>query len=386
MRYSLIMERNNDILSRISHEIRTPLNSIMGLNRIIQENPGDTDVVKDCASKISLASSYIVSLVNNIIEIDELSPESARLNPQVFSIKKLLDTICITYETAAKDAGLAFQCTVSEPFPEFVLADNVRLGQVFANLLSNAIRFNKTGGHVDFIAEDVGAAGKEHTLRFTVSDSGVGISPDLLKKLFTPFVNVASEGKDTVYGAGMGLAVVNKIVTMMDSKIHVRSIEDEGSTFWFEIKVPVPDAEECAPVEGQHELEGCCILVADDNNVNCDITRHLLEGWGCKVEVTNRGEDAVALFAASEPGHYDAILLDIRMPGMDGLEACKKIRALGGEGSFSINAVEIPIIAMTANALESEREQSFQVGMNAHISKPIDPDELYTVLAANIRR
>ena len=172
----------------------------------------------------------------------------------------------------------------------------------------------------------------------------------------------------------------------MGSKINVRSVEGEGSTFWFEISAYVPGSEETKPLDGKEELRGTTILIADDNNINCSIVKHLLESFGCTVEVTTNGEDAVALFSASEPHHYDAILLDIRMPGIDGLETCRRIRALGGEGSFSIDALEIPIIAMTANVMDSDRQKSFEAGMNAHINKPIDPDTLYTVLASSIVR
>ena len=145
-------------------------------------------------------------------------------------------------------------------------------------------------------------------------------------------------------------------------------------------------ANKTGAVEEKKELEGKTILIADDDSINCSIICHLLESFGCKVEATSNGKDAVALFSAYEPNHYDAILLDIRMPGMDGLEACRRIRALGGEGSYCYEALEIPIIAITANVMDSDIEKSREAGMNAHLSKPIDPDELYTVLAASIAR
>ncbi len=382
-----IMNQNYDILSRLSHEIRTPLNSIIGLNRLILEKPEDAENVKKISTQIDLASSFILNLVNNIIDAGELDSKNMTLNPSVFSLKQLIESLCITYKTAAENENITFQATIPEPFPEFVSLDKFRLSQVLSNLLSNAVRFNKKGGRIDFIAEDVGTtAGGLHTLRFTVADSGIGIPEEKLSNIFKLFSSVSETDDKAVSGAGMGLFVSDSIVRMMGSKINVRSVEGTGSTFWFEINVPVPGTEETKPLDGREELRGTTILIADDNNINCSIVKHLLESFGCTVEVTTNGEDAVALFSASEPHHYDAILLDIRMPGIDGLETCRRIRALGGEGSFSIDALEIPIIAMTANVMDSDRQKSFEAGMNAHINKPIDPDTLYTVLASHVAR
>lgn len=381
------MNQNYDILSRLSHEIRTPLNSIIGLNNLISENIDNKEKVKNISDQIKLASSFILDLVNNIIDAGDIDTKNMKLFPSVFSIKNLMDSLCATYKTAAENSQLTFQATIPEPFPEFVSLDKFRFSQVLSNLLSNAVRFNKKGGRIDFIAEDTGVSqGGLHTLRFTVADSGIGIPDEKLKDIFKLFASVTETDEKAVYGTGMGLYVSDHIVRLMGSKINVRSVEGTGSTFWFEIKAPVPDSEDTKPIDGREELKGRTILIADDNNINCNIVKHLLESFGCTVEVTTTGEDAVALYAASEPYHYDAILLDIRMPGIDGLEACRRIRALGGEGSYSPDALEVPIIAMTANVMDSDRQKSFEAGMNGHINKPIDPDTLYTTLAASIVR
>ncbi len=381
------MNQNYDILSRLSHEIRTPLNSIIGLNRLISENVGNEETIKQLSTQINLASSFILDLVNNIIDAGEIDTKNIQLFPSVFSLRKLLDSLCATYKTAAENEELTFQATIPDPFPEFVNMDKFRFSQVLSNLLSNAVRFNKKGGRIDFIAEDLGPSqGGTHTLRFTVADSGIGIPEEKIKDIFNLFTSVKETDENAVYGAGMGLYVSDCIVRLMGSKINVRSVEGTGSTFWFEVKVPVPETEDTKPINGREDLKGTTILIADDNNINCSIVKHLLESFGCTVEVTTNGEDAVALYSASEPYHYDAILLDIRMPGIDGLEACRRIRALGGEGSYSPDALEIPIIAMTANVMDSDRQKSFEAGMNAHINKPIDPDTLYTVLASSIVR
>lgn len=377
------MQNKKDVLSRVSHEIRTPLNSIMGLNFMIEENPTDVSLVSDCAKKIASASAHILSLINNILDMEQGGENKMSCNPATFSMKQFLKTLSDIYQNDADQSGVSFTFTLADPFSEFVIADKYILNQILSNLLSNAVRFNKAGGTIDFIAEDLGQTdGKNHTFRFTVSDTGIGISNDQLKRIFTPFSSTTTQDDAAVYGTGMGLSVAQANAAVLGSQIHVRSIEEQGSTFWFEVNLPVPDAVELPATDGRHELEGACILIADDNATNCHIVSHILESFGCKVEITNNGKDALALFASSEPGHYDAILLDIRMPKMDGLEVCRRIRAMGGENSFSPDALSVPIIAMTANVMQADKEKSFAAGMNAHINKPISPDDLYTVLAS----
>jgi len=375
-----------DIMAKLSHELRTPLNSIIGLNRIISENLSDSGKIEDCSKKIAVASDYLLAIVNNLLDMEQFTSGKVFLNEADFSLSQLLNFLTVVFEESAKEDGITFSFSTIN-LPEFVYGDKERLRRVLANLLSNAIRYNKKDGHVDFIVENLGLNNGAYKIRFTVSDDGIGMSEEKIKTIFTPFVNLETPDSDVIYGVGMGLPVANNIVKEMAGEINVSSAEGTGSTFWFEIPLKVSEAfESVADLEEKKELEGKTILIAEDDAINCTIVRHLLENYGCKVEVTTNGKDALALFSASEPNHYDAILLDIRMPEMDGLEACRRIRALGGEDSCIYEALEIPIIAMTANVMDSDVEKSMEAGMNAHLSKPIDPDELYTVLAASIRR
>lgn len=380
------MDNKMDIMAKLSHELRTPLNSIIGLNRIISENLSDSGKIEDCSKKIVVASDYLLAIVNNLLDMEQFTSGKVFLNEADFSLSQLLNFLTVVFEESAKEDGITFSFSTIN-LPEFVYGDKERLRRVLANLLSNAIRYNKKDGHVDFIVENLGLNNGAYKIRFTVSDDGIGMSEEKIKTIFTPFVNLETPDSDVVYGVGMGLPVANNIVKEMAGEINVSSAEGTGSTFWFEIPLKVSEAfESVADLEEKKELEGKTILIAEDDAINCTIVRHLLENYGCKVEVTTNGKDALALFSASEPNHYDAILLDIRMPEMDGLEACRRIRALGGEDSCIYEALEIPIIAMTANVMDSDVEKSMEAGMNAHLSKPIDPDELYTVLAASIRR
>jgi len=371
----------SDVLSRISHEIRTPLNSIMGLNRIVGEKADDPAAVREYTKQIDVASAYILALVNNILDAEQFADGTVTLAESDFSIRQMVEMLQVTYSNAAKQEGIDFSFVMPEPIPDAVTGDRYRLNQVLGNLLSNAIRFNKPEGRVDFLVEDMGACNDtQHIFRFTVADTGIGMGPDKLKNLFA--AKVVSDDETAVYGAGFGLAVAQNVVTLMGGKINVRSIEGQGSTFWFEVPMTVPEAKPRQVSDENADLQGCTILIADDNTINIGIVKHLLKSYGCNVEVATNGKDALALFKASEPGHYDAILLDIRMPVMDGLEAARKIRALGGEGGYSYDALTVPIIAMTANAMDSDREKSLEAGMNAHLTKPIQPEELYTTLAS----
>ena len=318
--------------------------------------------------------------------MEQFASGKVSLNETDFSLAHLLSFLSVVFEESAKKDGIAFEYS-SVDLPEFVYGDKERLRRVLSNLLSNAIRYNKKNGHVDFVVENLRIVDGTYKIRFTIADDGIGMSEEKLKNIFVPYSSVDTTDSDAIYGMGVGLSVANNIVKEMGGTINVSSAEGTGSTFWFEIPLKISETfDKVEESNKKKELEGKTILIAEDDAINCTIVRHLLENFGCKVEVTTNGKDALALFSASEPNHYDAILLDIRMPEMDGLETCRKIRALGGEDSCVYEALEIPIIAMTANVMDSDVEKSMEAGMNAHLSKPIDPDELYTVLAASIRR
>lgn len=380
------MDKKMDIMAKLSHEVRTPLNSIIGLNRIISDNLNDSCIVEDCSKKIAVASDYLLAIVNNLLDMEQFASGKVSLNETDFSLAHLLSFLSVVFEESAKKDGIAFEYS-SVDLPEFVYGDKERLRRVLSNLLSNAIRYNKKNGHVDFVVENLRIVDGTYKIRFTIADDGIGMSEEKLKNIFVPYSSVDTTDSDAIYGMGVGLSVANNIVKEMGGTINVSSAEGTGSTFWFEIPLKISETfDKVEESNKKKELEGKTILIAEDDAINCTIVRHLLENFGCKVEVTTNGKDALALFSASEPNHYDAILLDIRMPEMDGLETCRKIRALGGEDSCIYEALEIPIIAMTANVMDSDVEKSMEAGMNAHLSKPIDPDELYTVLAASIRR
>ena len=380
------MDKKMDIMAKLSHEVRTPLNSIIGLNRIISDNLNDSCIVEDCSKKIAVASDYLLAIVNNLLDMEQFASGKVSLNETDFSLAHLLSFLSVVFEESAKKDGIAFEYS-SVDLPEFVYGDKERLRRVLSNLLSNAIRYNKKNGHVDFVVENLRIVDGAYKIRFTIADDGIGMSEEKLKNIFVPYSSVDTTDSDAIYGMGVGLSVANNIVKEMGGTINVSSAEGTGSTFWFEIPLKISETfDKVEESNKKKELEGKTILVAEDDAINCTIVRHLLENLGCKVEVTTNGKDALALFSASEPNHYDAILLDIRMPEMDGLEACRKIRALGGEDSCVYEALEIPIIAMTANVMDSDVEKSMEAGMNAHLSKPIDPDELYTVLAASLRK
>ena len=375
-----------DMMAKLSHEVRTPLNSIIGLNRIISDNLTDSITIENCSKKIAVASNYLLSIVNNLLDMEQFSAGKASLNEGDFSLNQLLNFLSVVYEECAKEQGIDFVFSGVD-LPDFVVGDKERLRRVLSNLLANAIRYTKQDGHVDFVVENLGLSNGAYKIRFTVADDGIGMSEEKVKNIFVPYSSVETPDSDAIYGVGLGLSVANSIVKEMGGTINVTSAEGTGSTFWFEIALKVSETfEGVVAKEEKKELEGKTILIADDDSINCSIICHLLKNFGCNVEATSNGKDAVALFSASEPNHYDAILLDIRMPEMDGLEACRRIRALGGEDSCVYEALEIPIIAMTANVMDSDIEKSKEAGMNAHLSKPIDPDELYTVLAASIRR
>ena len=268
-----------------------------------------------------------------------------------------------------------------ENSPDCILVDRLRFNQIFFNLLSNAAKFTHAGGKVEFLMENLPGEDGEAHMRFIVRDNGVGMSEDFLKHLYDPFSQEHSQLSDNVKGTGLGLPIVKSLVDAMGGTISVKSKLNEGTEFTIEMRAPLAEPVAEVPVEKKpgRELNGTKILLVEDNEINTYVAKLILEEVGCVVTTAENGKEALALFEASTKGDYDAILMDVRMPVMDGIEATKEIRALSRP-----DAATIPIIAMTADAFAEEQKRTLRAGMNAHLSKPIDPPLLYETLEAYI--
>lgn len=369
----------SDFLSRMSHEIRTPMNAIIGLSAIASQSKDATPGIKTSLTKINTSAQFLLALVNDILDMSKIENEKMKLECAPFSVEALADQMQSMVGIQAEEKGLMMitECDAEEGC---VVGDQIRIQQVLANLLSNAFKFTDPGGAVLLSVKEVARREGVARLRFGVKDTGIGIAPDDLERVFESFEQ-AAENRTNVQGTGLGLAISANLVRMMGGTLKVESSLGEGSEFYFSINLPVSD--ECETCEDAKAIElislqGCRLLLAEDNDLNAEIAIALLEMEGIEVSRAMDGQQVVDLFAQSEPGSVDFILMDVKMPIKDGLTASIEIRNLE-----RIDAMTVPIIAITANTFQEDRDSAKAAGMNDFVPKPFDAEQLYSVLRAH---
>ena len=366
----------SDFLSRMSHDIRTPMNAIMGMASLAPAHMDDRAWIKDCLQRISIASKHLLSLVNDVLDMSRIERGQLTLNPVPLSIPELAEHLSKMMDTQAKKAGILFDIRTQDICHPTFYGDSLRINQVLINLLSNALKFTPEGGRVDFLTEELPAVQGDGWVRyrFTVSDTGIGMSEKLLKTVFEPFVRADSSAQ--IEGTGLGLSIVQGMVELMKGKLSVESRLGVGTTFRVELEFETaPD--ETAPsvktsgfssnVNENNPFSGRRFLVAEDNALNAEILCEILRGFGAQMDVSVDGAQALRAFEEAAPGTYDAVLMDIQMPNMNGYETTRAIRALKRP-----DAKTVPIIALTANAFAEDVRTAAAAGMTAHVAKPID--------------
>lgn len=360
----------SDFLSRMSHDIRTPLNGILGMAELAVENNTDTEI-QSYLDDIIASGRFLMTLVNDILDISKIESGEMRLHKDIVPLEKFdqaVDSV-IRPLMEAKDIEFKYHMNCGMTCTR---CDSLRFNQLFFNLLSNAAKFTPRGGKVEFTSEKLMEDSKIEWVRFVIRDTGVGMSPDFLPHAFEDFEqdNAAVAGQQ-FQGTGLGLAIVGRITRMMHGRISIKSELGKGT----EVTVELPMEKavmETAPDEPQIccqlDLRGKSVLLAEDNDINRKLAVSLLRSRGIIAVPTVNGQEAVERFRTSTPGEFAAILMDIRMPVMNGLDAAKAIRAMDRP-----DAGTVPIIAMTANAYEDDREKTRAAGMNEHITKPLSP-------------
>lgn len=368
-----------EFLSRMSHEIRTPMNAIVGMTAIAQTVIGDDKKVEECLNKISTSTKYLLSLINDILDMSRIESGSMTVCKDNFNLDSLLDELVVLMSAQADDKAISLE--VKRSYTEQrLIGDELRLNQVLINIIGNALKFTPEQGTITISAEQIMQEGNHVTIRFSVRDTGIGINENNLTRIFSAFEQAEDNTARRFGGTGLGLAISSNLVKLMGGKLDVRSEEGVGSEFFFTICFPIAEKtekEEKSEAEEtkQVHFKGKRLLVVEDNEINAEIAQTVLEMAGIQSELAGDGQQAVDKFAGNPIGYYDAILMDIRMPIMDGLEATKCIRTLGKEDSRTI-----PIVAMSANAFDEDMKKSIESGMNGHLSKPIDIEKLYNVL------
>lgn len=375
-----------DFLSAMSHDIRTPMNAIMGMTALASAHLDDRDRVEDCLKKISASSRYLLSLINDILDMSKIEQSKLTLNLIKASLPQLLEQISDMIMPQAWEAGLQFVIRTKGICHEYFYGDLLHINQILINLLSNAVKFTPENGTVELLVEETPSVNRADRIcyHFTVSDTGSGIQKEFLEHIFEPFAR--SRSASFTQGTGLGLSITKGLVDLMEGRISVESQVGIGTVFHVELEFePAKGERRTVPKEvhqstvnmGEKDvLSGCLFLVAEDNEINAEIICEVLRMYGAESVVKTNGVQAVNAFESALPGTYAAILMDVQMPEMNGYDATRIIREME-----RADARKIPIIAMTANAFAEDIQAALDAGMTAHVAKPIDLDILRRTLS-----
>lgn len=380
-------------LSNMSHEIRTPMNAIIGLDAIALRDEELKPETREQLRKIGVSAKHLLALINDVLDMSRIETGQMVLRDEAFSMEEVLEQVGSIIQSQCDEKGLTFVQEVRGRDPKFVsshspccMGDSIKVRQVLINILGNAVKFTPEGGTVTFLTEAEGCGASDTCencrVRFTISDTGAGMDEEYIPKIFEAFTQEDDTSTNKYGGSGLGMAITKSYVDMMGGTIDICSVKGEGTTFIVGLSFKPVDPAKAAEIEPETDekpaltAENCRVLFAEDVDINAEILADILEMEGIESERAENGRIAVDMFAASEPGYYDAILMDMRMPVMDGIEATREIRALD-----RADAAKIPVIALTANAFYADVQKCLDAGMNAHLSKPVDPDLMTETLA-----
>ncbi len=378
-------QMKGQFLANMSHEIRTPLNAIIGMTHLSLRDPNIPVKQRDYLEKIQVAARSLLGLINDILDLSKVEAGMLELEDTPFSLRETLSNVITIHQDAADAKGVGLELVYDETVPEFFIGDPLRIGQVLNNLVSNAMKFTRRGrvtlrcGLAETDGTENGGEMRDGYafMRVSVTDTGIGIPEEKIAALFQPFTQADASTSRQYGGTGLGLAISDRIVHLLDGEFAVTSTIGEGTTFSFTMRLLVDDSGAARAEEGslddafeQLQLGGKRILVAEDNAINQVIMQELLAPSGATVIMVDNGLQAVE---AAKTQALDLIFMDMQMPVMDGLEATRKIREFAGLG-------DLPIIAVTANAMKEDKARGFESGMNDYITKPIEPQHLLAML------
>ena len=362
----------SEFLSKMSHEIRTPMNAIIGMTDIAMSSDDISASTMECLKKISKSSHYLLSLINDILDMSRIESGKMSTEETYLNLDELVSQIdtMMRVQTDNKGIWLRLENNIEH---KHLLGDPLKLNQILVNIMGNAVKFTGSGGIILKVDEAPSDDEGVVDVTFSVKDTGIGISEENQKKIFNSFEQADRDTVRKYGGTGLGLAISSNLVQLLGGKLEVRSELGKGSEFFFTIPMKITEAPENSGCgcEGTVDFTSKRVLIVEDDELNSEIARTLIEAEGIKTETAENGQEALDKFCASDENYYDAILMDIRMPVMDGIEATKRIR-----NTDRIDAFTVPIIAMTANAFDEDMKKSVECGMNGHLTKPIDMEKV----------
>lgn len=366
----------SQFLSRMSHEIRTPMNGIIGMLSLAEKQCADNAQLTEYLGKADVLSQYLLSIINDILDLSRIEAGKLELEAKPMDLRNIAEKLRNMFKDNVESKGVRFEVSFQDFDTYCLVGDETRLSQVLINFVSNAVKFTSSGeititfrqmfkknGKVDFMVK--------------VHDTGTGIKPDFLNKIFRPFEQESANISNQYGGSGLGMAITDNIVRIMGGNIVINSMPGQGSDFNVFLSLPEASEQQTAEVSGRRELNiadseefsysGKRILLAEDNDINAEITVDILESEGAKVDVAANGQIAVDMFEKSSEGYYDFILMDVQMPVLNGRDAAVKIRKLDRS-----DAKKICIFALSADAFVEDKRRSIEIGMDGHFSKPVD--------------
>lgn len=381
-------QNKTDFLSKMSHDIRTPLNGIIGMTILAADNMDNPPALENNLSKIKSSADYLLSLVNDILDMSKIDSGKMTLHLNVANAEDLLSNAVDRFEIQAREQQLTLILKGTDPTPHSYLVDKLRVNQVLMNLLSNAIKFTPSHGKIEASLTVLPLDDKTDSVIFRIADTGVGMTEEFMDRIFTAFEQESETTTQKYGGSGLGLSIVKKLVDLMGGSVSVESQVNEGSTFT--VILPLQITEKCQEEKLVQTAEnltptsdapfaGKRVLLLEDHPINAEIATRILEKWGLEITLAENGQIGVNAFTASAPGYYSLVFMDIKMPVMDGFEATRAMRE-----SAHPDAKTIPIYAMSANAFEDDVQKSLDAGMNGHLRKPIELAALRAVIIDNL--
>ena len=377
-----------DFLRRMSHDVRTPINGIRGMVAISRHYAGDEAKQEECRENILSASGFLLDLVNDVLDMNKLESGSIQLEERPFSLSEVIDSVLSIVQVRAGERGVVLHREVMDVVHDRLIGSPLHLRQILLNISSNAVKYNHPGGSVAISCRELPPADPAVrgpvTFTFTCADTGVGMSQEFQTRAFEPFAQEDTTVHSTYSGTGLGLPIAKELVEHIGGSISFVSQQGKGTTFTIVLPfLPDPDSAAPAapvPVEELPSIAGARVLLAEDNDMNREITRFVLEKQGVQVVEALDGRQAVEAFAQSAPGSFDVVLMDVMMPVMDGLEATRRIRSMDRP-----DAKTVPIFALTANAFVDDQVRSRKAGMNEHLPKPLDAPKLILLIRKYLR-
>jgi len=369
-----------EFLQRMSHDIRTPINGIRGMIEIGNYYKDDPEKQKECRKKIWDASGLLLELINEVLDMGKLESGEVVLEERPFQVLDLIQEIVDVLEKQAAERGVTITCEEFSVQHPYLIGSPLHVKRLLMNIVSNAIKYNKDNGSIRLTCKEVSFEKGKAWIEFTCADTGIGMSEEFQKHLFEPFTQENTDARSTFGGTGLGMAITKSLIDKMGGSITFESKLNVGTTYFIVIPFVVDEEKREeqiveAPVEIS-SLQGRKVLLAEDNELNMEIAEFLLENAGILIAKAYNGQEALERFEQSAPYEFDAILMDVMMPVMDGYEATRAIRALNRE-----DAKTIPILAMTANAFAEDRRRALLSGMNEHLTKPLESETVLRTLA-----